>query len=144
MSQNRKQFACFLWLRAWSFLCVNRSAFRESLPAAFKKSVNIVETVANKSWRIKKTRRCLVHFYEFMNDLQSQRCFQDSDCQVYDSIFDFVFNSPENIWMRKFVEELNFAQHVGSIGSELIHFEHHHLTGHSVCHLGKEKDRKGC
>ena len=51
-------------------------------------------------------------------------------------------NSPENVGMRQFIEELNFTQHIGSIRSKSIHLEHHHFTGYSVRHLEQESELK--
>lgn len=51
-------------------------------------------------------------------------------------------NSPENVWMRQFIEELNFTQHIGSIRAKSIHLENHHFAGYSVRHLEEESELK--
>lgn len=37
--------------------------------------------------------------------------------------------------MRKFIQQLHLPQHIRSIGPQLIHLEHHHLAGCTMCDL---------
>lgn len=46
--------------------------------------------------------------------------------------------------MRQFVEELHLAQHIGPIGAQLVHLQHHHLARRPMGHLrerGRERDQ---
>ncbi len=44
-------------------------------------------------------------------------------------------HSPENVWMREAVHELNLTQHLLACLLTLVHFENHHLITDLVLHL---------